>query len=127
MTWSLPKCIAFLVLLVLAGCCGDNQAATARARGLSQQRLSQLYSQVGTLRESGRTSLTAADIPVELADLKPEGVYFHDSTVWIHLSGCVDDKVYLFLHGYGEELSSRSIVLSLGESKPQELLWQPRR
>jgi hypothetical protein len=129
------KQIRALILLVLAlilvGCgCGGNEEAVRAMQALPQERLESLFNYAQSLHKNGNIDpsdfldFQESPVPRELADLNPKSLRFFGDTVAIHLSGCVDDKIYLFVEGAGETDRSKKIVVSLGERKGSEVLWE---
>ena len=129
MTASLLKSALFSALLTLAGCsCGDNDAAARSARSMSQEQLAAIHGSLASLHGAGRTrNLGGTQLPPELKMLAAGSVHFRGGDAWVHMSGCGDDKVYLFVNGLEPTSARKEIVLSPGELGRQEVLWQFRR
>ena len=110
--------------------CGGNEEAAMEMRALPEKRLESLFRYSKELYGDGsyQTSISfdaqKISIPKELADLKPKGIRFFGDTLGIHISGCMDDKVYLFVEGLNPEYGHPKIVLSPGEWQGSETLWQ---
>ena len=131
---GMTKIRALIVLaltLILVGCgCGGNDKAVLAMRALPQERLESLFNYAQNLHKNGDIDPTdfldfhESPVPRELADLNPKSLRFFGDTVAIHISGCVDDKIYLFVEGAGETEGSKKIVVSLGERKGSEVLWE---
>ena len=116
-----------LLCALLVGCCNSEEGA-ARARGLSQDELSGLYTLTERAYRTERVrGLLQGPMPPVLGKLQPEGVVGSHTTVAFHLSGCVDDKSYLRVEGLGRPAAEHKIVLAPGERIDSELLWpRPR-
>jgi hypothetical protein len=104
-----------VMVVMVAGCCGSNESAAVEARAISQTRLVQLLSDVEALGRNAR--FEGPDIPVQFRDLKARSIIARGDTVFLHLSGCLDDKLYLVVRR-GE------VALSLGEAKGRHVLFQ---
>jgi hypothetical protein len=115
--------------LLLAGCSCDKGGAAQRARRLTQEQLGALHVKLTDAlpANSAFYQLPADQFPAELASLKPMSIIYRGSFASVHLSGCMDDKVYLHVRGLGKEPSLREVVLSLGELEQQETLWRAQR
>lgn len=57
------------------------------------------------------------NIPGQFVDLKPQSIRARGGSVFFHLSGCVDNKVYLIVR-------PTQIDLTLGEDKGHQVLFQ---
>nr|CAP49024.1 putative integron gene cassette protein [uncultured bacterium] len=130
---------AFVSVLVLAFAlviwflffrgCGGNQEAAREMRELPEERLKSLYQYAKGLQGNGSYQLPVMcdeerdPVPRELADLKPKSIQFFGDTLGIHISGCWDDKVYLFIEGLDPKDGRPKIVLSPGERNGTETLW----
>jgi hypothetical protein len=107
--------------LAVAGCCGSHEESVALARGLSQERLAKLAADVEALGVNGR--FDESEIPAQFLDLQPRSVRRRGSSVFFHLSGCADDKVYLVVRP-GDEAHKGEVALLPGEAKERLVLWQ---
>ena len=110
--------------------CGGNEEAALEMRALPEKRLESLFHYAKELYGDGsyQTSVSfdaqQIPIPTELSDLKPKGIHFFGGTLGVHISGCMDDKVYLFVEGLDPQYGQPKIVLSPGELQGSETLWQ---
>ena len=122
-------CIFLLFSLMFSGC-GGNEEAAQRMRALSDQRLESLFRFAQTFQKTTEArgelrKLHIETIPTELKDLNPKSVrFFFGSKLGIHVSGCYDDKVYLFVEGLDPEQGRPQVLLSPGENQGTEVLWQ---
>ena len=122
--------IAFGSLLFSDPMCGGNEEAAIKMRTLPQRRLESLYRYAkelhgdGSFRPSVVFGVDEVPIPKELADLNPRGIHFWGDTLGVHISGCMDDKVYLFVEGLDPEGGQPRILFSPGERQESEILWQ---
>ena len=113
-------------LLAACGQCGSNGDAIAFASGLSQQRLAQLFRDTQAIDLAGQLEIyidTRSNVPDAFKDLKPLYIARDGRRARIHLSGCVDDKVFLFVDGIGNN-GRKEITLQPGEAKDSIALWQ---
>ncbi|MDR6841509.1 hypothetical protein [Pseudoxanthomonas sacheonensis] len=126
--------LRLLILLIacstLTGCggCGSNADSIALAKSLSQPRLAQLYQDAVALdlTHSGNARLFKdgkSGIPPNFNDLEPQSVVSDGLTARIHMAGCVDDKVMLFVNGLDGK-SGKEITLVPGEAQDSVILWQ---
>ena len=119
--------VALAALLGACGSCGSNEEAVALARGLSQERLAQLFLDVQALRpNAGQVDIyidTRSDSPIAFKDLQPQSIISDGYRARVHLSGCGDDKVYLMIRGI-DGAGRKEITLLPGETKDPVLLWQ---
>ena len=110
--------------------CDGNEEAAQRMRTLPEKRLESLFLYTkerygdGKIRSPIIFDIQQAPIPSELADLKPKSIQFFGGAVGVHVSGCMDDKVYLFVHGLDPDDREPKILLSPGENQASELIWQ---
>lgn len=124
-----PRSLLLLTVIALmsaCGVCGSNQEAIGLARGLQQRELEALVVGAKKIapRDSGRSYYDErSGIPFPFADLKPQSVYASSDEVRIHLSGCVDDKVYILIRGFGGE-GDKIVELLPGEAKGRDVLWR---
>jgi hypothetical protein len=121
--------LALTVMLSACADCGSNPKAQALARGLSEQRLSQLFDDLESHAAGHYQAPVHMDrrtgIPAPFQDLEPRSIAIDGSTAVVHLSGCVDDKVLLVARGVGHA-NQRKIVLLPGEEGLPTTLWEPR-
>ena len=124
--------ILLLACLTLIGCggCGSNSDSIALAKSLSQPRLAQLYQDAAALdlAHSGSARLFKdgkSGIPADFKDLNPKSVITDGLTARIHMAGCVDDKVMLFVNGLDGK-GSKEITLVPGEAQDAVILWQSK-
>ena len=120
-----------MIALVLAGCgCTGNGATVERMRAIPKERLAGLYEYVQAMDAKRQDSdaividFSRHPVPKELLDIAPKSLNVDGDQTRMHLSGCVDDKIYLFFEGLESKGSERRIVLSLGEGKGAETIWQ---
>lgn len=110
--------------------CGGNAEAASLLRALPEEQLASLYGDIQALRGGETNAIPSAmtfppDVaPKELAALNPKSLQISGGTARIHISGCHDDKVYLFLHGLGSAQDKGTIVLHPGEAQDAETLWE---
>ena len=119
--------VLLALLLSACGSCGSKEEALALAKGLSQERLAQLYQD---MEELGLGSpdmkfLDGADVPAAFSDLRPMGIILDGSRGRIHLAGCGDDKVTLLVQPRTLD-GGKDIVLLPGETMDPVVLWQSR-
>jgi hypothetical protein len=121
--------VSILVWLMNAGC-GDNEEAVRAMRALPTKRLETLYQYAQSGYETHKNDLPInfdpkdSPAPQELADLNPKGMRYFGDTLGVHVSGCVDDKIYLFVEGLEQGSEHKQIVLTLGEWNGSEVLWK---
>jgi hypothetical protein len=101
--------------IALAACCGSNESAVSEARALTQARLGQLVRDVESLGKNVR--FEKHEIPAQFRDLKLHSIISRGDAVFLHLSGCMDDKVHLVVR-------RGDVALTLGEAKGRQLLFQ---
>ncbi len=119
------------VAFLLASCgCGGNEETIRAMRALPTERFAALYDYVRSVDASRKDaggpvifSFPKNPVPAEIADLNPKYFEVYGGMSRIHLSGCVDDKVYLFFPGLDSPGEKQEIVMSLGESKGVQTLW----
>jgi hypothetical protein len=116
---------------MLAGCgCAGNEAAIESMRALSKVRLAALYRDVQIMDEArkGLGSITMSfprdPVPPQIADLKPKSLEVDGDLSRLDISGCMDDKVLLLFEGLESKGRRKKIVLTLGEGKGSEILWE---
>jgi hypothetical protein len=121
--------ILLAALLSLIGCdsCGSNSESAAFAKGLSQQRLAQLYRDTADLDLASSSNVRLfkdgkSAIPDQFKYLKPQSIVSDGSIARIHLSGCVDDKVLLIVQGLDGK-GHKEITLVPGEAQASIVLW----
>ena len=121
--------IALLTLFLTACWCGSNKEAAARAKGLSQERLSRLFADVAALkpdRPDRDVVITGRNgFPREFQDLQPRYIRSTGDTALIHLAGCGDDKALLILHGL-DGSTLKTIILAPGEREDPVTLWRSK-
>jgi hypothetical protein len=128
--------LRLLILLMacstLIGCggCGSNSDSIALAKSLSQTRLAQLYQDSAALdmTHSGSARFFKdgkSGIPSNFRDLNPQSVISDGVTARIHMAGCVDDKVMLFVKGLDGK-GRKEMVLAPGETQDPVVLWQAK-
>ena len=119
------------LVLLLAGCgCGGNEDAVRAMRALPKERLAALYQYVQSVDSSRKgsgpitMSFPKDPVPKEISDLDPKFLEVWGDMSRMHISGCVDDKIYLFFHGLDSPKSKKQIILTLGEWNGSETLWE---
>ncbi len=118
--------IPFLLLLSACSICGDNDAAIAKARSLSLERLQRLAADLSAFYKEKDQQIfdSRSGIPPQFTDLHPVAVMVGSSRTGVHLSGCADDKVLIILKTQAG--GRQELVLLPGEAKDQVLLWRSR-
>jgi hypothetical protein len=119
--------VALAAFLSACGPCGSNDDAVSLARGLSQQRLADLFQDIQSLNpDAGQGQLyidTRTNVHDAFKDLDPQSITTDGYMARVHLSGCVDDKVLLIVKGL-DERGGKEITLLPGEARDPVVLWQ---
>jgi len=128
------RSIAFIGLMILSaalvsacGICGSNREAAERTRRLSNDQWAGVFLEAKALAgrqpADSRIHLKEDGIPPRFQPLQPQSFHVSLNQVSIHISGCVDDKVYVVIRGFDDERGG-TIELLPGEGEPQEVLWR---
>ena len=121
--------IALFIGLFTRGCGGNVEAANS-LRALPKERLAALYEYIHSLDAQRKNASPLAmsfppnQIPKKLADLNPKFLLVDGDASRMHISGCYDDKVYLFFRGLESSQAKKQIVLAPGETQDSEMLWE---
>lgn len=121
--------IVSAALLSACGICGSNRETVERARRLPDNQLSGLFREAKVLAarhpRTLREVISEDAIPPAFRRLKPRSVYVSMDKVYLHLSGGVDDKVYIVIKDFSDSRGGR-IDLLPGEGEESEVLWRGR-
>jgi hypothetical protein len=112
--------------------CGDNAAAIERARALTPSQRDSVASELRAFAASHpEASIQFGEEsapPAVLAVLQPQALASGGGTPRLYLSGCVDDKVIVYLSEPSEDAATTAeLVLVKGEQGGNEVLWQGAR
>ena len=126
MHWTSPIAVLLLSATLAACGCGSNAHAIAMANSLTPARLEQLAHDLKDLKTAkpGTRYDDETGIPKAFQDLHPSEVIADRLMPRVLLSGCVDDKVSIFLRD--GEGNSQQLMLQKGELEGQVVLWSGR-
>lgn len=118
----IPPVALVVFWFVLLGSSGSNEEAVSMVRGLSQQRLAQLFVDVRAMSRSQGLMphffifKDGKIVPFSIADLHPRGLTLRDGKAIVYLYGCMDNKVSLRVSGLDSKRKGQ-VVLDPGEAK----------